>query len=57
MTSVGGTAMGNCRKTGSKAVEIGIASSRLDGWCLISVVMSLVVSINIKNAMKRANSK
>ena len=57
MMSIGGTGMGNRRKTGSKAVEIGIASSRLDEWCLISVAMSLVVSINIKNAKKRANSK
>jgi len=31
MMSSGGTGKGNCRKTGSKAVEIGIASSRLDG--------------------------
>lgn len=57
MMSSGGTGMGNCMKTGSKAVEIGIASSRLDGWCLMSIVISLVVSINVKNAMKRASSK
>jgi len=30
MMSSGGTGMGNWRKTGSKAVEIGIASSKLD---------------------------
>ena len=55
--SIGGTGKGNRRKTGSKAVEIGIASSRLDELCLISVIMSLVVRINVKNAMKRVSSK
>jgi len=55
--SIGGTGKGNRRKTGSKAVEMGITSSRLDELCLISVIMSLVVSINVKNAMKRASSK
>ena len=54
--SSGGTGIGNCVKTGSKAVEIGIASRRLDGWGFVSVVMSLVVSMNVKNVMKRANS-
>ena len=56
MMSSGGTGMGNCVKTGSKAVEIGIASSRLDGWGLVSIVMSVVVSVNVRNATKRANS-
>jgi len=55
--SSGGTGIGNCMKIGSKAVEIGIERSRLDGCCLISVVMSLVVTINVSNTMKRANSK
>ena len=54
--SSGGTGMGNCVKTGSKAVRIGIARRRLDGWGFVSVVMSLVVSVNVKNAMKRASS-
>jgi len=30
MMSSGGTGIGNCMKTGSKAVEIGIERSRLD---------------------------
>ena len=51
-----GMGMGNCMKTGSKAVKIGMARARLDGWVLVSVVMSLVVSMNVKNAMKRASS-
>jgi len=54
--SSGGTGMGNCVKTGSKAVRIGIARRRLDGWGFVSVVMSLVVSMNVKNAMKRTSS-
>jgi len=55
--SSGGTGMGNRRKTGSKAVDTGIASSRLDGCCLIRIFMSLVASMSIRNAVKSANSK
>jgi len=55
--SIGGTERGNCRKTGSKAVEIGITSNRFDEFFLISVIMSLVFNINVKKAMKRASSK
>jgi len=54
--SIEGTGKGNRKKTGSKAVETGITSSRLDELCLISVIISLVVSINIKNTIKRASS-
>jgi len=56
MTSSGGMGMGNCVKTGNKAVEIGMARVRLDGWGFVSVVMSLVVSMNVKNAMNMASS-
>jgi len=45
MMSVVGTGMGNCVKTGSRAVDIGIACSRLDGWFLIRIFMSFVVRI------------
>ena len=54
--SSGGIEMGNFVKTGSNAVEIGTASSMLDGWGLVSVFMSLVARMRIRNIGKRANS-
>lgn len=54
--SSGGAGVGNRRKTGSKAVKIGMSSSMLDGWGLIRIVTSLVASISVMNAVKRANS-
>jgi len=57
MMSSGGTGMGNRKKTGSKAVKIGMRSSMLDGWGLIRIVTSLVASISIINAVKRTNSE
>ncbi len=55
--SSGGTGIGNCMKTGSKAVEIGIASSMLDGWCVSKFATSLVVNMSVKNVKKRASSR
>ena len=46
---------GNCMKTGNNAVDIGRTSSKLDGCGLIRV-MSLVASVSVKTAAKRANS-
>lgn len=47
-----GTSVGKCRKTGSNAVVIGIASSRLDGWGLNSIAISFVVIIRVKSVAK-----
>jgi hypothetical protein len=54
--SVGGTRIGNSKKTGRTAVSSGIVSRRLDGWGFVRVTMSFVASNAIRNTAKRANS-
>ena len=56
MISSGGTGIGNSVNTGSKAVDMGIASSRFDLWRSSSVDRSLDASISIKKAANNANS-